>query len=260
MSQEFNFFTNSFKKLKNKKAIICENGRSYDYKHLIDKIRNFTKLLDDEKKLIFLLGQNNYETLIGYTSFVDKGYVVALIDFRIKKVLLEKLIKLYSPHYIFCEKKFKIKQDYFLCFNFKSFKCLKSKNQKKIYNQKKNLMLLVSTSGSTGSPKFVKLSYENLFYNSKQIIKSLKIKKKDISITSLPFTYVYGLSVINTHILKGASIVLTNSSLIEKKFWDYIKKFKVTNFSGVPYSYFILEKNLKKKYAQFNKVYYSSWW
>ena len=120
-------------------------------------------------------------------------------------------------------------------------------------------MLLVSTSGSTGSPKFVKLSYENLFYNSKQIIKSLKIKKKDISITSLPFTYVYGLSVINTHILKGASIVLTNSSLIEKKFWDYIKKFKVTNFSGVPYSYFILEKILKK-YAQFNKVHYSSWW
>ena len=58
-----------------------------------------------KKKLIFLLGQNNYETLIGYTSFVDKGYVVALIDFRIKKVLLEKLIKLYSPHYIFCEKK-----------------------------------------------------------------------------------------------------------------------------------------------------------
>ena len=106
MSQEFNFFTNSFKKLKNKKAIICENGRSYDYKHLIDKI-NFYKLLDDEKKLIFLLGQNNYETLIGYTSFVDKGYVVALIDFRIK-VLLEKLIKLYSLIIYFVKKNLKL--------------------------------------------------------------------------------------------------------------------------------------------------------
>ena len=55
-------------------------------------------------------------------------------------------------------------------------------------------------------------------------------------------SYVYGLSIINTHLNQGASIVLNNKSIIEKEFWNKLQKNKVTNFGGVPYTYSILEK------------------
>ena len=85
-------------------------------------------------------------------------------------------------------------------------------------------------------------------FNTRNIAKYLKINSNDITITSLPFSYVYGLSVINSHLYSGSTIVLTNKSIIEKEFWKFVKKFKVNNFSGVPYTYSILhriaEKNL----------------
>jgi acyl-coenzyme A synthetase/AMP-(fatty) acid ligase len=74
----------------------------------------------------------------------------------------------------------------------------------------------------------------------------LNIKSKDITITSLPISYVYGLSVINSHLLAGSTIVLTNSSMVEKFFWNLIVDYKVNNFSGVPYNYTIVEKIFKK--------------
>ena len=86
----------------------------------------------------------------------------------------------------------------------------------------------MSTSGTTGSPKFVRLSYKNVISNTQKIIQYLNIKKKDVTITSLPASYVYGLSVINTHLLAGATIVLTNSSMIERNFWELVKINKVT--------------------------------
>ena len=107
-------------------------------------------------------------------------------------------------------------------------------------------MLLMSTSGTTGSPKFVRQSYLNVNSNTKKIINYLNIKTKDITITSLPISYVYGLSVINTHLQVGATIVLTNYSMVEKKFWELIKNYNVNNFSGVPYNYSIIEKISKK--------------
>ena len=81
----------------------------------------------------------------------------------------------------------------------------------------KNLAVLLSTSGSTGSHKFVKQSYKNLHSNCKNISKYLKIKNSDCSVTNLPLNYSYGLSVINSHFIKGGSIYVTNKTILEKK-------------------------------------------
>ena len=153
---------------------------------------------------------------------------------------------MYKPSYIFCEKN-KIRNDnlYKSILKYKSYILFeRKKNEENVLN--KDLMLLMSTSGTTGSPKFVRQSYLNVLSNTKKIIKYLNIKSQDITITSLPISYVYGLSVINTHLLAGATIVLTNRSMVEKKFWDLIATFKVNNFSGVPYNYSIIEKISKK--------------
>ena len=59
--------------------------------------------------------------------------------------------------------------------------------------------------------------------------------------------YSYGLSVINSHFIKGGSIYVTKNTILEKKFWQGIFANKVTNLNGVPFFYEILKKiNLEK--------------
>ena len=126
-------------------------------------------------------------------------------------------------------------------FTFYSYELLKSKNEKK-KNFNDNLTLLISTSGSTGTSKLVRLSYDNLNSNIQSIIQFLPIREDDITITTLPMSYVYGLSIINTHLYKGACITLNNRSLVNKFFWQAMQKHKVTSFGGVPYTYTMLDK------------------
>ena len=85
------------------------------------------------------------------------------------------------------------------------------------YSLFKDLALLVSTSGSTGTPKFSRLSYDNLKSNANSIINYLDINHTDRSITTMPISYSFMLSVLNTHLIKGASIIVTNSSVVEIK-------------------------------------------
>jgi len=65
---------------------------------------------------------------------------------------------------------------------------------------------------------------------------------RDKAITTLPMHYVFGLSVINSHIQSGAGIILTNASLMEKRFWEQLKVHGATTISGVPYTYELLKR------------------
>ena len=77
-----NFLLFDFKRYKNRRAIITEKKTFY-YKDL-DKISDkFLLKLKNKKKLVFLLGENNYETIIGYIGFIKKEYAIAIIDNKI---------------------------------------------------------------------------------------------------------------------------------------------------------------------------------
>lgn len=106
----------------------------------------------------------------------------------------------------------------------------------------KDLALLLTTSGSTGNPKLVRISYCNLYENAKSIVKYLEITNKEVAITILPMNYSYGLSIINSHLFAGATIILNNKNIFEKEFWELVDKYKVTSISGVPYTYELLDK------------------
>ena len=151
-----------------------------------------------------------------------------------RKYELKKLILLYEPNYI-VSKDFKLVKNnknkvskiqiFESCIYF-----VNSKNAK----LKSDLQILLPTSGSMSTAKFVKLSKSNLYRNAKSIIKYLKLNKKDIAITNMPFFYSYMLSIINTHLHVGGSIVISNDTIIQKKFWNTYSKNKITSFNGVP--------------------------
>ncbi len=81
------------------------------------------------------------------------------------------------------------------------------------------LLLCLTTSGSTGSPKLVRLSEQNLKSNAESIADYLKITSNERPVTSLPMYYSYGMSVINSHLIKGATILLTDKAVMQREFW-----------------------------------------
>jgi acyl-CoA synthetase (AMP-forming)/AMP-acid ligase II len=105
-----------------------------------------------------------------------------------------------------------------------------------------DLGVMLSTSGTTGSPKLVKLSRSNLHENARSIAEYLGITPERRAITNLPLHYSYGLSVLNSHLLAGGSIVLTDHSVVDADFWSAVDREQVTDLPGVPYTYELLEK------------------
>ena len=105
-----------------------------------------------------------------------------------------------------------------------------------------DLAVLLTTSGSTGSPKLVRLSARNLESNAAAIGEYLKLSPDERAIQSLPAHYSYGLSIINSHLLAGASIVLVPDSFIRREFWKAVDEHGCTSFAGVPYMYETLHR------------------
>ena len=102
MLKKNNFFFKRLISFKKNNALILESGKNITYNKLIIDSKIISKSLKKEKKLIFLLGKNNLETIAGYISFVNKGYSIALLDFKINDFFLKNLITKYKPSYIFC--------------------------------------------------------------------------------------------------------------------------------------------------------------
>lgn len=105
-----------------------------------------------------------------------------------------------------------------------------------------DLALLLTTSGSTGSPKLVRLTLANLVSNATSIVEYLELGPEERAAGSLPLHYSYGLSVLNSHLLAGGSILLTPHSFLRREFWSALDAARCTSFAGVPYMYETLHR------------------
>jgi acyl-CoA synthetase (AMP-forming)/AMP-acid ligase II len=106
------------------------------------------------------------------------------------------------------------------------------------------LALLMSTSGSTGTPQAVRLSWRNLTSNAASIGAALAVRPGDRAITSLPLNHCYGLSVLNSHLASGASVVLSGDTPLGHRFWRCFEDLSVTTFAGVSFTYRAILKRL----------------
>ena len=105
-----------------------------------------------------------------------------------------------------------------------------------------DLAVLLSTSGTTGSPKLVRLSAANVLANAGAIVDYLGITAADVAPTVLPMHYCYGLSVVHSHLLVGASLLLTEDSVVDASFWDAASAHRITSLAGVPYTFELLDR------------------
>jgi len=106
----------------------------------------------------------------------------------------------------------------------------------------KDLSVLLSTSGSLGSPKMVRLSHDNLKTNAEQIVSALQLSPDDRTITTLPLNYAFGLSIINSHDLVKSKVVANQNSVLCPEFWKDIASERITHLYGVPFVFEMLKK------------------
>ena len=197
---------------------------------------NLENNLPEGKQLILIKSKINVETIIGYLSFLRLNYAFIMLDASVEDGLSQNIIETYNPNFIWEE----INKNEKYIFEYKNYGLRKNNlNQILLHS---DLSLMLSTSGTTGSPKMVKLTKKNLYSNCNSIVQYLNIKSNHRAITNLPLYYSYGISILNTHLEQGASIVITDKSIMSKEFWEIFKKHNVTTLNGVPYNYEIFRR------------------
>ena len=183
----FNFF-NSLLKYKNRIALINE-----DYKVTFEQIYKNSNMLHrkiDENSLSLLIADNNINFVKGYIAFLSKKKNISiLVDESFNIEFFKNMVFLYRPNYIFLPLKFKkLFKKFKIIHKYSDYLILKTSFSKHSNLNFKNFLLL-STSGTTQSPKFVRLSNKNIDTNTKSIIKYLKIKKDHTTVTTMPLGY-----------------------------------------------------------------------
>ena len=236
------YLKENIKKYSAASLFIGDSGAGYKYNDII-KISQRKVFSSTPKCLFFCVLSNDVDALAGYLSIMAAGHSLLVLPKDIKKNVLLDLIQAYRPSFIWLPTIRSIDLD---------LDKVEAELELGIYslwnlrlssaNLDESLSLLLSTSGSTGSPKFVRLSQDNVFSNAKSIAAYLKLDQNDLPITTLPPSYTYGLSIIHSHILVGATIAVTDKTFFDREFWDFFRSVKATSFGGVPYHYEILRK------------------
>jgi acyl-CoA synthetase (AMP-forming)/AMP-acid ligase II len=119
---------------------------------------------------------------------------------------------------------------------------------------------IIYTSGSTGRPKGVMLSHANLVSNTHAICEYLRLTSSDIQLVVLPFFYVMGKSLLNTHFAVGGQVVINNQFAYPAAVVQQLINEKVTGFSGVPstFAYLLYRSPLEKHRDELTHLRYCS--
>ena len=230
-----------FQRYANNIAVIQESGRVVTYGDLLETSFDLAETIP-KRSLVLCLCKNSLGSLLGYTAFLNAQIVPLMFDQSVDRKALDNLIEVYNPEYLWVPSEISGEFDHCVSIH-SSFEFTLLKNTfgcRHVFHE--DLALLLSTSGSTGSPKLVRLGYQNLKSNTQSIVEYLEIGHKDRSITTLPMSYTYGLSIINSHLYAGASMIFTNKTLVQKEFWQQLKTYNATSFGGVPFTYEMLNR------------------
>ncbi len=216
-----------------------EDGNCVTYGELQDFCAEMEGIIS-ARSLVFCLCENEIGSLMGYVSFLSGEMVPLLLNAHLDTELLDYLLETYQPNYLWMPREAAAGFGKAYIFERYNYVLISYCEQK--HEMDKNLALLLTTSGSTGSPKLVRQSYENIKANAESIASYLELDETERPITMLPMNYTYGLSVINSHLLVGATILMTKESYVQRSFWDLFKREKATSIVGVPYTYELLKK------------------
>jgi acyl-CoA synthetase (AMP-forming)/AMP-acid ligase II len=204
-----------------RRALVTE-GRSLTYAELARRVDDTAAQLSGPRRLAMVLARSTVESVIGYLAALAAGHVVLLTSDGAR----DRLLEAYDPDIV-------IDPD----------GAVDVVRPEPRYDLHPDLTLLLSTSGSTGSSKLVRLSAANLEANAEQIAEYLQVRSDDCAALTLPLTYCYGLSVLHTHLARGASVLLTDLTVVDECFWQLFRAAEATTFPAVPHTFELLDRS-----------------
>ena len=233
-------FWNTLERFGERTALITETGEHIAYNALLARADEIAGAAGS-RCLAFLMCRNCADAAAGYVGFLRRGIVPVLLAENLDTSMLEGLLESYRPAYFYLPSEKASELSGAMVWRGESYTLLRLPYEQD-YKLPEELALLLTTSGSTGSPKLVRQSGRNIEANTRSIAEYLGILPEDRAITTLPMQYTYGLSILQSHLSVGAAVILTDKTLMDKEFWALLKEQKATTFGGVPYIYEMLKK------------------
>ena len=222
-----------------KMAVKDDSGHELSYREVCGEIAAF-EALHLARAVVFCLCENSAGSLVGYLAFENNGQVPLLLSAGMDEGLRSNLAQAYLPAYWWVPEAKAAGLDGEVIHTALGYVLLKTGNAP--YPLHENLSMLLTTSGSTGSPKLVRHKYGNLEANAENVAKVFAWREEEVGICDLPMNYTMGLNVINSHLVAGASVLMVKASLIEPEFWTFVRENGGTSFCGVPFSYEMMRR------------------
>lgn len=218
-------------------AAIDAQGNQLTYGDLLDFSIKVASLMS-ARSLFFLLVENNVGGIAWTISNISAGNVPLILNAHLDEQLYNSLFELYQPPYVCVPTGMVDRYAYEPVETFSGYTLMRTGNEACPLNA--SLSHLLPTSGSTGSPKLVRHKYENIEAAALNISTFFELSQKERPLMVLPLYYTMGLSMVFSHLYVGATVLITNQSMTDRGFWQFIKEQRATSFTGVPYSFEIL--------------------
>lgn len=228
-------------------AVRDSDGFAKTYKEIFNEAELWNCIIET-RSFVCVLCDNSFETICFILEMLAAGQVLWILDAGTEEILLDRLIDLYRPYYIWIGKD---AGEYLIskC----SLQAVLSEagySEHQLYRTSaqpypihQNLALLLSTSGSTGSPKMVRLSYDNLQDQKQRYCTLFHIGYRDKTAAILPLHHIYNLSVCIVHWLCGGCVLAMNDILGSGKFKDIHTRECANNIIGVPFTFKMMRKS-----------------
>ena len=226
-------------------ALLLPDGAVVDYAGLPAITDGWCRALAaDRKSLVICLAGRNLATVACYLAVLRLGHAVAMLDAGMPAAARDRFLAAYQPDFVaWCGDDgtaasgpppgYRHRAD-------PGTATVWASTADPDGDLHPDLALVLSTSGSTGNPKAVRLSYRNIETNSRAIATSIGVVDTDRAVTALPLHFGYGLSVVSSHLIAGASVLVCAERPTSRAFWRQFAGAGGTNFPGVAPTYEIL--------------------
>lgn len=206
----------------------------------VESLANQFARLCEVRPLVLILSENAVGVLAGLLACWEVNAVPLMIGATGDKSIVERYLRHYAPGFVWLPESYPHPIEGKALVHAMGYRLIQREAESPTLHP--DLALLLPTSGSTGSPKLVRHSRNNIISSARNVARMFELGPEERPVAGLPLHFTMGLSVATSHLYAEATVLLTRATVTEADFWTFIRAQRATSFTGVPYSYEMLHR------------------